>query len=218
MKNRGMSRYSSSLAILCYIDTSSELLMDCFCLLTNLWMVFGTSKPLEMILNSLALEFIKSIDNEFTSFFIKEYPAIVTEIEKCLRVRYTTEMKLQILLNPDDYVYGRLCLAPAVFGFELFDNVTDRIKEFIEDNPKWLWYSPLLLILEIIVFAIFLFGISIPIFFYFVPLFLWLFFFKYVLVVVRKISVWLTFLTPILIFFILVAAPVCKSISEKKLE
>jgi hypothetical protein len=61
MKNRGMSRYSSSLAILCYIDTSSELLMDCLCLLTNLWMVFGTSKPLEMILNSLALEFIKSI-------------------------------------------------------------------------------------------------------------------------------------------------------------
>jgi hypothetical protein len=119
--------------------------------------------------------------------------------------------------NPDN-VYGRLCLAPTVFGFERFFYVTEWITEFIEYNPKWLWYSPLLLILEIIAFAIFLFGISIPIFFYFVPLFLWFFVFRYVLVVVRQISVWLTFSTPILIFFILVAAPVCKSISEKKLD
>ena len=63
--------------------------MDSFCLLINLWMVFGAIKPLDMVLNSLALEFIKSIgdsirlvdlfsvmfltrasDNEFTDFFV----------------------------------------------------------------------------------------------------------------------------------------------------
>ena len=59
--------------------------MDSVCLLINLWMVFGAIKPLDMVLNSLALEFIKSIgkvilfsvifltrasDNEFTDFFM----------------------------------------------------------------------------------------------------------------------------------------------------
>ena len=61
MKSRGLSRGSSSLAIACYIDCCSELLMDALCLLINLWMVYGASKPLDMVLNSLALEFIKSI-------------------------------------------------------------------------------------------------------------------------------------------------------------
>jgi hypothetical protein len=89
MKSRGMFRGESSLAIACYLDCCSELLMDSFCLLINLWMVFGAIKPLDMVLNSLALEFIKSIginihvvklfsvsfltrasDNEFTDFFV----------------------------------------------------------------------------------------------------------------------------------------------------
>ena len=37
MTKRGLSRYSSSLAYYCYIDCCSELLMDSFCLMVNLW-------------------------------------------------------------------------------------------------------------------------------------------------------------------------------------
>jgi hypothetical protein len=89
MKSRGLSRGESSLAVACYLDCCSELFMDSVCLLINLWMVFGAIKPLDMVLNSLALEFIKSIgdsihlidlfsvnfltrasDNEFTDFFV----------------------------------------------------------------------------------------------------------------------------------------------------
>jgi len=60
--------------------------MESFCLIINLWMVFGANKPIDMVLNSLALEFIKSIgsflhivlflhltrssDNEFCNFFM----------------------------------------------------------------------------------------------------------------------------------------------------
>ncbi len=37
MTKRGLSRYSSSLAYYCFIDCISELLMDSFCLMVNLW-------------------------------------------------------------------------------------------------------------------------------------------------------------------------------------
>jgi hypothetical protein len=70
MRSRGMFRGESSLAIACYLDCCSELLMDSFCLLINLWMVFGAIKPLDMVLNSLALEFIKSIGNIIRCEFI----------------------------------------------------------------------------------------------------------------------------------------------------
>ena len=37
--------------------------------LLNLWMVFTTDEPIEMVLNSLAMEFLMNIDSEFTETF-----------------------------------------------------------------------------------------------------------------------------------------------------
>lgn len=56
--------YSSSIGTACLIDSVTELLAESLCLIINLWMVFGANKPIDMVLNSLALEFIKSIGAE----------------------------------------------------------------------------------------------------------------------------------------------------------
>ena len=86
LRRRGLFRYGSSIGTACLIDVCAELCMESFCLIINLWMVFGANKPIDMVLNSLALEFIKSIgsflhivlflhltrssDNEFCNFFM----------------------------------------------------------------------------------------------------------------------------------------------------
>jgi hypothetical protein len=86
LRRRGLFRFGSSIGIACLIDSCAELFMESFCLLINLWMVFGANNPIDMVLNSLAIEFIKDIgvllrcdrddcltrpsDNEFCSFFM----------------------------------------------------------------------------------------------------------------------------------------------------
>jgi hypothetical protein len=61
LRRRGLFRIGSSIGIACLVDCCAELFMESFCLLINLWMVFGANKPIDMVLNSLALEFIKDI-------------------------------------------------------------------------------------------------------------------------------------------------------------
>ena len=67
LRRRGLFRYGSSIGTACLIDVCAELCMESFCLIINLWMVFGANKPIDMVLNSLALEFIKSIGSFCTS-------------------------------------------------------------------------------------------------------------------------------------------------------
>ena len=86
LRRRGLFRFGSSIGIACLIDSCAELFMESFCLLINLWMVFGANNPIDMVLNSLAIEFNKDFgvlqrydhddclnrlsDNEFCSFFM----------------------------------------------------------------------------------------------------------------------------------------------------
>ena len=44
--------------------------------LLNLWLVFQTESPLDMILNAVALEFVTTLDTEFKGRFFEMFPAI----------------------------------------------------------------------------------------------------------------------------------------------
>jgi len=44
--------------------------------LLNLWLVFQTESPLDMILNAVALEFVTTLDTEFKGRFFDMFPAI----------------------------------------------------------------------------------------------------------------------------------------------
>jgi len=44
--------------------------------LLNLWLVFQTESPLDMILNAVALEFVTTLDTEFKGRFFELFPSI----------------------------------------------------------------------------------------------------------------------------------------------
>jgi hypothetical protein len=78
--------YSSSIGTACLIDSVTELLAESLCLIINLWMVFGANKPIDMVLNSLALEFIKSIGAEHNAprrFFLLIILTLASDNEFC---------------------------------------------------------------------------------------------------------------------------------------
>jgi len=157
--------------------------------------------------------------------FRNEYPIVVTEIEKWLRVRYANEDKFNQLHNPTSNAYGKICWFPCESGWSFFVSVTELILYFSSELPKkfeatiskiafWLAWIPFALVVEIAALAVLVAGALIFAMFYFVPSWLYLFGVKYFLVVLRKISVWLTMLTPFCIFVFLVYSPVCKQIPD----
>jgi len=57
-------------------DTFMEMGFGSTVLLVNLWLVFITENPLEMVLNSLAVEFIANVDNELKTQLLEVVPDI----------------------------------------------------------------------------------------------------------------------------------------------
>lgn len=157
--------------------------------------------------------------------FRNEYPIVVSEIERWLRVRYANEDKVNILLNPTSTFYGRICWFPCESGWSLFISVTewmylytaelpDRINSLAAKIAFWLAWIPFALVVEIAALAVLVAGGLLFATFFFVPTWLYLFGIKYFLAVLRKIGVILTMLTPFCIFVFLVYSPVCKQITD----
>ena len=155
--------------------------------------------------------------------FRNEYPIVVSEIERWLRVRYANEDKFNILHKPTSTFYGRICWFPCESGWSLFVSVTEWMYLYTEELPKrintltakiafWLAWIPFALFVEIAALAVLVAGGLLFATFFFVPTWLYLFGIKYFLVVLRKIGVWFTMLTPFCIFVFLVYSPVCKQI------
>ena len=145
------------------------------------------------------------------------------EIEKWLRLRYDNETKFNTLHNPTSNAYGTICWQPCKKGFSFFWAVTKLIFECSDEFPSrfttwppkiafWLAWLPFALFVEIAALGVAVAGGLLFASLYFVPVWVYLFGIKYFLVVLRKISVWLTMLTPLCIFAFLVYSPVCKQI------
>jgi hypothetical protein len=58
---------------LALLDKFSDLYFFSLCSIMNLFIVFFSGKPLDMVLNSLAFEFVSQFDNELKTFFLKRY-------------------------------------------------------------------------------------------------------------------------------------------------
>ena len=72
----------SALAAYSLID--SFFLRGCFeplVYLLNLWLVFQIDSPLDMLLNSLALEFLIKLDDDFKDRFVRSHPSILKNIK-----------------------------------------------------------------------------------------------------------------------------------------
>lgn len=221
MTKRGLSRLSSSLAYFCYIDCCSELLMDSFCLMVNLWMVYGASKPIDMILNSLAIQFINSIDNEFCNFFIEEYPFVVKVIERHIREKNDRATKWGVLTSPDRNLYGKLCTFPLYFGSLFYSGAIECISALREADVggnfllsflyHLLIHVPLASVIYVVAICFMLFGIVFACL-WFVPAWILLFSFKPILATLCKISEIITNTTPYIICAFLIFSPICKPI------
>ena len=53
-----------------------QIIYECGVYLLNLWLVFQTESPLDMILNAVALEFVTTLDSEYKSRFFEIWPEV----------------------------------------------------------------------------------------------------------------------------------------------
>ena len=54
--------------------------------LLNLWLVYRAPTPLDMVLNSLAMEFVLKLDDEFKATYFANHPHAVAEVLAVLDV------------------------------------------------------------------------------------------------------------------------------------
>lgn len=78
-------------AIRLYIsmDRCMNLVYESLVYLLNLWIVFVTHEPLDMVLNALALEFILQLDNEIKPMYLKAFPPNIAKCRDAWNI-YTT--------------------------------------------------------------------------------------------------------------------------------
>ena len=62
------------------IDTFQEFGFNLLVYLANLWIVYSNESLTEMILNSLAMEFLMNLDNEFEEMYFKFLPEVAEDI------------------------------------------------------------------------------------------------------------------------------------------
>jgi hypothetical protein len=139
--------------------------------------------------------------------FRKEYPRVVPEIEKWLRITYRDEEKIEILHHPENHAYGRILWKPCSKGIHFLDSVQEEMKK---SSSLWrlAWCFVWIALMPLVLAFAFIFFL-----FYFLPLWFYLFGIKYIVLVMRKISYWINQLTPFFIVVFLVYSPVCKQIA-----
>ena len=75
-----LNRMMPSIDIWVMIDTFQEFGFNLLVYLANLWIVFNNDSLTEMILNSLAMEFLMNLDNEFEEIYFKFLPEAGVDI------------------------------------------------------------------------------------------------------------------------------------------
>jgi len=75
-----LNRMMPSIDIWVMIDTFQEFGFNLLVYLANLWIVYNNDSITEMILNSLAMEFLMNLDNEFEEMYFKFLPEAAVDI------------------------------------------------------------------------------------------------------------------------------------------
>ena len=76
------------------LDTFQEFLFNILVFGANLWIIFVESDIQNMILNSLAMEFLMKLDNEFEELYFKNLPGAAEDIFDKMYVSYEFNRKL----------------------------------------------------------------------------------------------------------------------------
>ena len=75
-----LNRMMPSIDVWVMIDTFQEFGFNLLVYLANLWIVYSNESLTEMILNSLAMEFLMNLDNEFEEMYFKYLPEAAVDI------------------------------------------------------------------------------------------------------------------------------------------
>ena len=76
------------------LDTFQEFLFNIIVYSANIWIIFVEKDIQNMILNSLAMEFLMQLDNEFKEIYFKHLPGSAEDIYDNIYVTYRTNKKL----------------------------------------------------------------------------------------------------------------------------
>ena len=86
-----MNRLDSITAIL---DTFQEFLFNIIVYSANLWIIFVEDDIQNMLLNSLAMEFLMTLDNEFEELYFEYLPGSAEDIYENIYVTYDKNKKI----------------------------------------------------------------------------------------------------------------------------
>tara|TARA_A100001015_G_scaffold310722_1_gene412642 strand:+ start:576 stop:1442 length:867 start_codon:yes stop_codon:yes gene_type:complete len=75
-----LNRMTPSINFWVMLDTFQEFGFNLIIYLTNLWIVYSNDSLQEMILNSLAMEFLMNLDNDFESVYFEYLPEAAEDI------------------------------------------------------------------------------------------------------------------------------------------
>ncbi len=84
-----LNRMMPSIDVWVMIDTFQEFGFNLLVYLANLWIVYSNESLTEMILNSLAMEFLMNLDNEFEEMYFKFLPEAGVDIYDNLFVNFS---------------------------------------------------------------------------------------------------------------------------------
>ena len=76
------------------LDTFQEFMFTLMVYIANLWIIFVETDLQNMILNSLAMEFLMQLDNEFEEMYFKNLPGAAEDIYDSIYVTYQENKEL----------------------------------------------------------------------------------------------------------------------------
>ena len=133
-------------------------------------------------------------------------------------------------MNPtsDGFYYGYLSVFPGLLGLFFYEEVASPsfgvFQELSPDNRGfywpafilfWLVSGPLCLVLWLVAIALFLGGVAFFLAVYPIPVFMWMFGFKYLLHWARVFAIIVSACTPVFILAFLFYSPICKAVAKE---
>jgi hypothetical protein len=103
VQNIKMNRMDNISAIM---DTFQEFLFNILVYTANLWLIFGEDDIQNMIMNSLAMEFLMRADNEFEEFYFSNVPEASLEIYDTMYVNKKENQRLVSKKRDQSFVYN----------------------------------------------------------------------------------------------------------------
>jgi len=103
VQNHKMNRMDNISAIM---DTFQEFLFNILVYTANLWLIFGENDIQNMIMNSLAMEFLMRADNEFEEFYFSNMPEAAVNIYDTMYVNKKENKTLVSKKRDQSFLYN----------------------------------------------------------------------------------------------------------------